>query len=251
MKRAFTLIELLVVIAIVAILAAILFPVFAQAKGSAKATSCLSNLKQIGLAWQLYNTDYDGVVMRVATATPSGWRYWWGEWDGSRLQERAGLLHRYTRSGALSTCPEFKNSLRTPLGFTGYGYNHAYLSPSTYVPPYWVEVPAPVSEGQLEDPAATVAFADAARINNWSYPSPTLEGSGHLDPPSHEFPTFHGRHHGRGNVVWTDGHSKSRAPVMRSGAFGWGLDGAFFAPYRLGDLDADGDLTSDELFDLQ
>jgi prepilin-type N-terminal cleavage/methylation domain-containing protein len=57
--RAFTLIELLVVIAIIAILAAILFPVFAQAKAAAKATSGLSNVKQIGLAQQMYYNDYD------------------------------------------------------------------------------------------------------------------------------------------------------------------------------------------------
>ena len=59
MKRAFTLIELLVVIAIIAILAAILFPVFAQAKAAAKKTSALSNQKQIGLALIMYMGDYD------------------------------------------------------------------------------------------------------------------------------------------------------------------------------------------------
>src|SRR5438270_1549178 len=60
-SRAFTLIELLVVIAIIAILAAILFPVFAQAREKARQTSCLSNLKQLGTAMTMYNQDSDGL----------------------------------------------------------------------------------------------------------------------------------------------------------------------------------------------
>ena len=62
MKRALTLIELLVVIAIIAVLAAILFPVFATARGKARQTVCTSNLRQIGLALQMYAQDYDGMV---------------------------------------------------------------------------------------------------------------------------------------------------------------------------------------------
>lgn len=71
-SSAFTLIELLVVIAIIAILAAILFPVFAQAKEAAKKTSCLSNSKQVGTASQIYLADYDDTYMITRGQNPDG-----------------------------------------------------------------------------------------------------------------------------------------------------------------------------------
>jgi len=75
MKRAFTLIELLVVIAIIAILAAILFPVFAQAKEAAKRTACLSNAKQIALSQKMYSGDHDDVlpIFHAYNTTPAPW----------------------------------------------------------------------------------------------------------------------------------------------------------------------------------
>ena len=80
MKRnGFTLIELLVVIAIIAILAAILFPVFAQARAKARQTQCLSNMRQIGTAVQMYLNDYDEgypFTMAIINRMPNTVNYW-------------------------------------------------------------------------------------------------------------------------------------------------------------------------------
>src|SRR5688500_9143161 len=78
-RRAFTLVELLVVIAIIAILAAILFPVFAQAREKARAAACLSNLKQLGLATAMYAQDHDELLPYGHSFTWPDQKelYWW------------------------------------------------------------------------------------------------------------------------------------------------------------------------------
>jgi prepilin-type N-terminal cleavage/methylation domain-containing protein len=235
-NRAFTLIELLVVIAIIAILAAMLFPVFAKAKEASKKTVSLSNVRQIATAWLLYNGDAEGTLMRDRTVTGTQTRYWWGGFDGVALRPRDGLLFPYIRSGELQIDPSFRNDLRTVLGFTGYGYNYSYLSPTDYPAPTYAEVHVPVTESQLEMPSETIAFATCARINNWSYANPTLEGNAYLDPPSANFPSFHGRQLRQGVIAWTDGHATSRTPVLRTGAFGYGFNSADFQRENLGDI---------------
>src|SRR4051812_40905338 len=101
-KRAFTLIELLVVIAIIAILAAILFPVFARAREAARKTACLSNLKQIGTAVLMYAQDYDETLCPVASGVcgqPSA-RGW------------ADLIYPYVRNDKVFDCPTAQVHMR-------------------------------------------------------------------------------------------------------------------------------------------
>jgi len=80
MRRGFTLIELLVVIAIIAILAAILFPVFARVREKARQTDCLSNIRQLGVAFGLYKSDWEGAFPPAACVTVGsvGWVRVWG-----------------------------------------------------------------------------------------------------------------------------------------------------------------------------
>lgn len=250
-NRAFTLIELLVVIAIIAILAAILFPVFNAAKEAAKKTSCLSRAKQIGYAWTMYANDNDDRTMRYRVPEQGGEVFWWGRWDGVKLEESKGLLWPYMKDGRIQSCPSFDQTLRTSLGLTGFGYNVVYLSPSTYAPPDYAEVAVPVSTTQIGSPSETVAFADCARINNWEFSPPKFEGSTFLDPPSSDYSGFHGRHSGMGAVVWVDTHASVVKPKLRTTQFGYGNDPAHFQAHNLGELDKDGNFETDELFDLK
>lgn len=97
-RNAFTLIELLVVIAIIAILAAILFPVFAQAREKARQTACLSNMKQMGLALMMYIQDYDGTMcINEGTLYDKNPQGLWASWND--------LILPYMKNQDLWWCP--------------------------------------------------------------------------------------------------------------------------------------------------
>jgi prepilin-type N-terminal cleavage/methylation domain-containing protein len=191
MKRAFTLIELLVVIAIIAILAAILFPVFAQAKVAAKGAASISNLKQIGTAYQIYSGDADDVsVMDVS-------------WDGTAPVTVGGAgcltwaqaLQPYMKNGDMLndplTTPQtipagWPRAVRQSL-FPQYGFNYAVWSPysGSFSATPWARVPQSLTA--IAQPADTVQFAE--RFTNvemgtlYWYGAGTMLTSLGIEPP--------------------------------------------------------------------
>ncbi len=241
-RRGFTLIELLVVIAIIAILAAMLFPVFGRARESARKASCMSNLKQIGLAALQYSQDYDERVMPLGYIYGGKTYYWWGSVRNNVLDESESMLQPYMKNTQIQACPSFDNTLRTALGLTGYAYNDAYLHPS------WFGGRASVSLASIGDSARTVMMADSARISFLD--GKTLEANTFLTPPRQNYPALHARHNQTANVLWADGHVKAFKPIYRPQA-GFSYNAETYRQSNLGDLDEDGNFKTDEFFDLE
>jgi len=200
-RRGFTLLELLVVVAIIAILAAILSPAFAQAKSSAKATECLSNSRQVGLAWQMYAGDnderaclsyyyLDNYTREVAWDFDLNWK-------GQKPVVKPGLLAVYAKDGRLHRCPDFRGEAwGRPQ--TGMAYNVSFIGGDAMASRPEAQL------GAIGDPAGTVLFADAG------YGSPVC-GHNYLRAPSDPFfgiGKVHFRHFKAANVVFADGHSK-------------------------------------------
>jgi prepilin-type N-terminal cleavage/methylation domain-containing protein/prepilin-type processing-associated H-X9-DG protein len=113
-KKAFTLIELLVVIAIIALLAAILFPVFSRARENARRASCQSNLKQIGLGMLQYSQDYDERLAPARQVKSAA-----GDWPLDNRGGWAGQIYPYIKSTQVFRCPSDNRAYNMSYGYNG------------------------------------------------------------------------------------------------------------------------------------
>jgi len=232
--RAFTLIELLVVIAIIAILAAILFPVFAQAREKARQAACTSNLKQVGTAWMMYLQDYDEHI--ASGNDPIGWgncptmpgRSQFGGWEGN-------LLAPYIKNTQVFMCPsspgQFLNhddnwvACKTMnYWFDSYAYNYVSMetwscAASAAVGKSIAAIDAPADAMVFWD--STTPWADCGYMGGcgvWSQRDvpvylvkkgrPLLAGMQNPDTSSENL-ARETPHNGQMNVMFADGHVKA------------------------------------------
>src|SRR5947199_7005214 len=194
---AFTMVELLVVVASIAILAALLLPMLIKGKTSARQIKCLSNLRQLELAAQMYWDENNGNAFRYrGVATNGGDIYWFG-WlargsEGKRaFDPSCGALFPYLGGRGVEVCPALDYSLqqfklKASGAAYGYGYNLCLSGP--------LDQP-PVSINKIDHPTETVVFADAAQINTFQPPAsldrPMLEEFYYVTTNE---PTAHFRH---------------------------------------------------------
>lgn len=241
-RRAFTLIELLVVIAIIAILAAILFPVFAQAKAAARQAACISNMKQFAMAAHLYLGDADDVWFPTVRYDPrEGFapQQMWLGYDNDNGPEangysgdvrlpashpvRPGLIDGYLKSEAIKRCPNQPQGWQLAIALSAFNVStespfytshpaalgneySATMRTVSQVGGYWTATGA--NDSEAEDPAGTLlAWEHSSKVPLCNF----LQTLDWIDVPPNDDDLrahFNFLHNGGTSTAWLDGHAR-------------------------------------------
>jgi len=242
MRKAFTLIELLVVIAIIAILAAILFPVFAQAKAAAKTVACASNMRQIGVAMQLYLADYDDVWFPAFTVNtdakfapqkpwlgfdnnngPNVGGFYGNDDSPAKNPIQPGLVDPYLKSDAIRRCPSMPATWQVAYAINGFSStkpsafyaSHPEAQGNEFGPCEMietmqggVEVSLAAANSEVQEPSNTLVMWEHQAVVPMCNFLQAYDWLG--SPPDIQAVRdhFHFLHGSSSNCIWADTHSK-------------------------------------------
>lgn len=211
----FTLVELLVVISIIAILASMLLPALGKAKERAKCITCCNNQKQLGLALNMYISDFNGwfVPGYQGMLNPS-----WDlrtEFSGGEMHYLAGPIFNVgSGNSAVYQCPSYIGGANwAKEGFTGYNYNTTYLGHGSFEFPY----SGPSKSNMVKKPSRTAAFGDGEYSGgaNKFMRAPNGTGRGGVTFSAPYAGTQGYRHLGQTVICWVDGHVDTIGEIFR------------------------------------